>query len=183
MRRLRKAGLKKEYERGYYQRPEVRERYRLRWRDLYGDQYPDLEVAAPYTGHRWLEMARAVVGAPDPEAPWADDRWDEMGEAVLALLEGRDMQEAVVAYRKAEYVPRHLTIRADDWRGDEDYDEWFDTVLPATESAEEVAVAHLEVQARFHKGSNRRRFGNNRGHQQPSERRRRRDPGWRAHAA
>jgi hypothetical protein len=187
MRRLRREGLRREYEAAYYRRPEVQERYRLRWRELYGDPHPDVILAEPYTGHRWLEMARAAVGRPsDASAPWADDAWDDMGEAVLALLEGRDMKQAIAEYRSQEYVSRRLTIRADDWREDDDYDKWFDSVLPAVPSAEDsffATPANMGVRAKFHKGSNRRRFGNNQGRQEPAQRRRRRDAGWRAHAA
>ena len=177
----RAAGKRRDYEHEYYRRPEVQERYRLRWRELYGDPHPDVVVAAPYTGHRWLEMARGVAGVPDPEAPWAEDKYDEMGEAVLALLEGRDMEEAVAAYRKQEYVSRHLTVRVEDWGGDEQGERrWFESVMPQAPSAEDEFIATLEVDARYHHGSNRRRFGNNRGQQQP-RRRRMRDAGLRSH--
>ena len=187
MRRLRRSGARREYEAAYYQRPEVRERYRLRWRDLYGDPHPDVVIPAPYTGHRWLDMARAAVGADfDGSQPWADDYHDEMGEAVLALLEGRDMKQAIVDYRKAEYVPRHLTLHDEgDWADEDGYDRWFDSVLPAAPSAEDsffATLPNMEVQAKFHHGSSRRPYGNNKGRQEPAQRRRRRDAGWRAHA-
>lgn len=147
----RASGKRRAYEKEYYQRPEVKERYRLRWydpvyrekalgqwRERYYKANPRVEVAAPYTGHIWLDMARKVVRPDlDDSAPWADDYHDDMGEAVLALLEGRDMAEAVRAYRKQEYVPRKLTIHYGDWRDDDGVDRWFDRQMPTVPSAED----------------------------------------------
>lgn len=120
------------------------------------------ELTAPYTGHRWLDMARQAVlrGRDlDPSTPWADDYFDEMGEAVLALLEGRDMEEAITAYRKAEFVPRRLTQHLDDFRG-EDGDSYFDNILPPQPSAEEQAVLNETyrpyIRARHAKPSQKR---------------------------
>ena len=159
-------------------------RERVRWQGLFGDS--GVVLAEPYTGHRWLEMARDVVGKPsDPSAPWADDYWDDMGEAVLALLEGRDMKEAVRAYRTKEYVSRHLTIRMDEWKDEGQEGRWFESVMPKAPSAEEEYLSSepsVELSIPFHMGSNRRRYGNRNKQEQPSERRRK-DAGWRKHAA
>jgi hypothetical protein len=164
----RAAGKLRDYERAYNRRPEVVLKNRLRMRE----PHFGMVVPSPYTGQRWLEMAREAVGAPDPEAPWADDRYDEMGEAVLALLEGRDMKEAVSAYRKSEYVPRHLTIHMGDWGDDEDQqNRWFESVMPTAPSAEDVAIARLEPQPLRHWGDNPRRFNKNKGQSTPSNRR------------
>ena len=118
----RAAGKRIEYERAYNQRPEVKARMIARYYAFYRDPFVDLEIPAPYTGHRWLDMARKAVGAGDLDSstPWADDYHDEMGEAVLALLEGRDMAEAVTAYRKKEYIPRRMTMHMGDWGDDPD---------------------------------------------------------------
>jgi hypothetical protein len=154
----------------WYNDPEYRQRQLARW----GIDYPEVVVAAPYTGHRWLDMARkAVLGSKnlDDSQHWADDYHDEMGEAVLALLEGRDMGEAVSAYRKQEYVPRRLTIRYDDWRDDEDAGSWFDRVMPTVPSAEDQYLdSKVYTETRFNDVSTRRR---NMRHKtsQPSNRR------------
>lgn len=68
-----------------------------------------------------------------------------MGEALLALLEGRDMEEAVSAYRKREYIPRRLTIRLGDWRDDESSQaQWFESVMPTAPSAEDEYLDSVE---------------------------------------
>lgn len=108
------------------------------WRARYDKANPRVEIPAPYSGHVWLDMARQVVGKDfDPTAPWADDYYDDMGEAVLALLEGRDMKEAVKEYRRREYVPRRLTHHIGDWRDDDGHDRFFDRMMPTTPSAED----------------------------------------------
>jgi hypothetical protein len=99
-----------------------------------------------------------------------------MGEAVLALLEGRDMKEAVAAYRRQEYVSRRLTLRLDDWKDDDGYERrWFESVMPKAPSAEEAYMQNViptrVVGPEYHHGSNRRPYGNHRGRQEPSERR------------
>lgn len=148
---------KRQYQTTYYQRPEVRERYRIRWHNdpAYRARQmarrrsgPPVPIPAPYTGHRWLEMARRVVRPNrdlDSSKPWADDYHDEMGEAVLALLEGRDMHEAVRAFRSKEYVPRRLTARWGDFRDDDGEDRWFDRQMPTEPSAEEEVEAREAV--------------------------------------
>lgn len=192
----------REYQRRYAQRPDRREVRRLvararyatpeyrawaaeRYRRLYGDPFPDVVVPSPYTGHFWFDMARAVVGG-DPEPAFRDYGYDdEVGEAVLALLEGRDMGEAVTAFRRAEYVPRHLTIRTGDWVDAGEEDKWFDG-LARVESAEDEAIARdtvLERAAGYHHGDNRRRFNNNKGRQQPHRRRMKDGKGWMKHQA
>lgn len=150
----------------YSQRPEVKEKNRLRMRKQWWENteyrerqlerfkkmarkkyVPQTPLPAPYTGHRWLDMAASVVGRQfDPTAPWADDYWDDMGEAVLALLEGRDMKEAVKKYRSKEYVYRRLNIHLGDWGDDEErQNRWFESLMPKTESAEEEALANEAV--------------------------------------
>jgi hypothetical protein len=168
--------------REYHQREEVRERINAARRERYAadpeyraeqiaranerrNQRPYFEptpLPAPYSGHRWLEMAReAVVRGRDldPSTPWADDYFDEMGEAVLALLEGRDMAEAVHDYRRKEFVPRRLTQHLSDYVN-EDGNSWFDTILPPEPSAEEQAVLNETfrpyLRARHRKPSQKR---------------------------
>lgn len=121
-------------------------RNRLRWRN---ENFYGLEVAPPYSGHRWLDMARAATlrGKDlDGSAPWADDYYDEMGEAVLALLEGRDMGEAVKSYRSKEYPTRKLNIHLGDWRDDDGPMRWFEAQLPTMPSAEDEYLDNDEVQ-------------------------------------
>lgn len=191
----------REYQKQYAQRPErrlsvrlrMRARYateeykawaRERWRRMFGDPFRGLEIPAPYTGHRWLDMARnAVNGGRDVDPEFRDFGYnDEVGEAVLALLEGRDMDEAVKAYRVREYVPRHLTVFTSEWHDDDDEHWREDRAMPTSPSAEEEALAVLSVKARYSHGSNRRRFNNNRGQQQPHRRRMKDGPSWKKHA-
>lgn len=159
----RAKGWRSRYEYRYNRRPEVRkrnaDRMRAKWHNdpeyrarellrMRSTIHPEIVLAAPYTGHRWLQMAHDVVRKDgfDTSAPWADDYWDDMGEAVLALLEGRDMKEAVRGYRKKEYVARRLTQHLGDW-GDveEAQNRWFESVMPTVESAEDEALAHEAV--------------------------------------
>lgn len=166
----------REYQRAYAQRPERREAARLRsraryateeyrtwarerWRRLFGDRFADTEIPVPYTGHRWFDMARAVVGS-NPSPEYRDFGYDdEVGEAVLALLEGRDMDEAVREFRRQEYIPRHLTRRQGDYLDDEGVDRWFDRLMPTVESAEDEVVAaetisyELAARMRWHRNS------------------------------
>ncbi len=129
---------------------------------------------SPYIGHRWLDMAHAAVAKDvDPTAPWADDKWDEMGEAVLAILEGKDPKEAVRAFRKAEFVSRHLTVRMDLGREEND-ERWINTILPTSESAEDEVMAKEEVRYRYHHGDNR---PHSQAKQQQPSRRRMKDAG------
>lgn len=192
-------GKRKQYEFEYNRRPHVRERNRLRmlwkwhndpeWREkerarMRRTIHPEVEVPRPYTGHRWLDMAAKVVGTGfDDTGPWADDKWDEMGEAVLALLEGRDMKQAVKEYRSKEYVPRRLTIHLGDWGDDEDLqNRWFEKVMPQAESAEDEALANetigYYVQARFNNVSTKNPKMKHKT-QQPSRRRMNNGKGWR----
>ena len=153
-RAARNAGKLKAYERAYYQRPEVRARYLARYYAFYRDPFIDIPINNPYTGHRWLDMARqAVLKGKDLDAtaPWADDYYDEMGEAVLALLEGRDMETAIKKYRSEEYPARMLSIRLDDWRDDDNEGRWFDRITPPVPSAEDTYLDTIEYteKARF----------------------------------
>lgn len=192
-------GKRRQYEFEYNRRPNVRERNRKRmlfkwhndpeWRErekarMRTTIYPEIVVPRPYTGHRWLDMAANIVGTGfDETAPWADDKWDDIGEAVLALLEGRDMKEAVRNYRKKEYAARNLTVHLGDWGDDEDeQNRWFEKVMPQVESAEDEALANESVQfyaqTRFNNVSNKSRRMKHKT-QQPSRRRMNNGKGWR----
>lgn len=157
------SGKRKQYEFEYNRRPEVKERNRKRmmWKWHNDPEYrarelirmrstihPEIVVAAPYTGHRWLDMARKLVAPQlDDSAPWADDYHDDMGEAVLALLEGRDMNEAVREYRRKEYIPRKRTIHMGDWHDDDEQAQrWFDKSMPTTPSAEDQFIDTLPIE-------------------------------------
>ena len=100
-----------------------------------------------YSGHRWLDMARAAVGTPTMiEGTELTDRYyDDMGEALLALMEGRDPKEAVHEYRRREYVPRRMTKHIGDWRGDDPQEAWhrWEAVMPQTQSAEDEFMETL----------------------------------------
>jgi hypothetical protein len=196
----RALGKRREYEFNYNRRPEVRkrnaERMLFKWHNdpeyrerellrMRSTIHPEIVLAAPYTGHKWLQMAHDVVRKDgfDTSAPWADDYWDDMGEAVLALLEGRDMKEAVVAYRKKEYVARRLTQHLGDWGDDEDeQNRWFESVMPKAESAEDEALANEAVVV-YAKTRFRNVHTKNRGMKhklsQPSNRRMNNGKGWR----
>lgn len=160
--------------------------FRERWRRLFGDRHADLTIPNPYTGHRWFDMARqAVNGGRDVSPEFRDYGYnDEVGEAVLALLEGRDMGEAVKEFRRNEFIPRRMTVFMGEWHNEDD--NWKpDALLPSAPSAEDEAVANEAVvsyftPARYSAGKNRRRFGNNRGRQQP-HRRRMQDASLRSH--
>lgn len=99
----------------------------------------------PYTGHRWLDMAREAAGGDkqlDMGLELYDRYTDEMGEAVLALLEGGDPKAAVVDFRRREYVARYRTTHFSEWAADDEG--WkLDRVLAEkapVESAESVVV-------------------------------------------
>lgn len=190
----RKRAPRPDYDREYNRRPEVRERNRIRQQAAYRphprpsrQRRVVAEVPSPYTGHRWLEIARNVV-TPDldrSQGESAEWRQDEMGEALLALLEGRDPKEAVAAYRKQEYVARYMTQHIGEWAGKDEA--WkLDALLPAEPSAEDEVIAVETVtvllKTPYHSGHGKALMGTGR-QQQPSERRRRRDAGWRKNAA
>jgi hypothetical protein len=190
----------------YNRRPEVkarnRERMRIKWwadADYRQSQlerlrnymrranpFKDVVVPVPYTGHRWLDMARQAV-APhgfSPEATWAEDYNDDMGEAVLALLEGRDMKEAVKQYRRREYVSRYLTTRWSEYK-DEDGHSYADWFMPWEPSAEEEVVAiesvRVAVKSKFYRKGGMSRKMKHRT-QQPSRRRMKDGKSWLKHA-
>lgn len=188
--RHRRTDQRREYERDYRRARRAagldltdhaarRDYYREYWRRTYGDPHSGLEIPAPYTGHRWMDMARAAVGSVDPD--FADHGWnDQVGEALLALLEGRDMHEAVADWHRREFVPRHLTIRMGEYRGDEDVD-WVEQELPPEPSAEDWVVARetvVELAPRMSWKKTGRRLSSRT--QQPT-RRRMRDAGLREH--
>lgn len=158
-----------------------RDYYRERWRRLWGDPHAGLEIPAPYTGHRWLDMARAAVhNSPDPA--FADyDYNDQVGEALLALMEGRDMAQAVDEWNKREFIPRHLTLRMGEFKGEESLDR-VEMMLPAEPSAEDEVVARETVtymlKARMSWKKTGRRLS---GRTQQPTRRRMRDAGLREH--
>lgn len=197
----RHIGKRRAYEFSYNRRPDVKKKNRVRmmfkwyndpeWRAsqimrMRSTIYPEVVVATPYTGHRWLDMARvAVLGSTnlDDSKPWADDYHDDMGEAVLALLEGRDMKQAVKEYRSKEYVARRLTIHLGDWGDDEErQNRWFDTLMPTTPSAEDEAIARENVQVyvetRFKNVHTKNRAMKHKLNQ-PSRRRMNNGKGWR----
>lgn len=188
-------------QRAYYQtvKDERAERYRQRYatdpefreRELARNRArPQAEITLPYSGHRWLDMARqAVVGRRsvplDDSAPWADDAFDDMGEAVLALLEGRDMEEAIREYRKKEYVARNLTIHMGDWKSnDAEQQRYFDKSIPTVESAEDEVLAGEAVKF-YHQTKFKNVHTKNRGMKQKTGQpalRRKKDAGWRKYA-
>lgn len=123
-------------------------------------------MAAPYTGHQWLEAARAAVAPGQTEFGWElYDRYnDEMGEALLALLEGGDPKAAVVEFRKREFIPRYMTTHFSEWASEEQ--EWrLEEVVPRDDSAEDVAIARETVQTyarrlpRVHWGTTKGKMG------------------------
>lgn len=156
-----------------------REYFAERWRRLYGDRHPGLEIPAPYTGHRWMDMARAAVGTVDPD--FADHGYnDQVGEALLALLEGRDMHQAVADWHRREFIPRYRTVRMGEYRGEEGVD-WVEEELPPEPSAEDWVTARetvLELAPRMKWKKTGRRLSAR--HNQPT-RRRMRDAGLREH--
>ncbi len=140
-------------------------------------RYPTPEPQAPYTGHQWLEMARAAVQTSldlSIHSEARDRYYDDLGEALLAIMEGRDPKQAVIEYRKLEFIPRHLTSHIGDWSGDDpDYaQECWDAVMPTAPSAEEEVVARETVlrKVRYHGGHGKGLMGTPR-QQQPSRRR------------
>lgn len=160
-----------------------RTRMRERWRRLHGDPFPDVVLAAPYSGHRWLDKARSVVvglNDLDGTAPWADDKYDEMGEALLALLEGRDPSEAVKEYRRKEYIPRNRMLRLSDWKDELEQRKW-ESVMPKEESAEDTFFRAYVDKVRYSSGTNNTAL-HTKGKKlnQPSKRRQK-DAGWRKH--
>lgn len=190
-RKQRAAGKLRSYEFAYNRRESVREKNRRRMKyKWYNDteyrnrelirmrvtMYPNIATPSPFTGHRWLDMAREAVNPNiDPSSQWADDYYDDMGEALLALLEGRDMKQAVKEYRNKEYIPRRLTIRLGDFKSDESDDfRWFEKVMPTAPSAEDEYLDSQEIEyytaSRFNDVSTRRRQMPHRT-QQPSRRR------------
>lgn len=194
----RAAGKRKAYEFEYNRRPEVLERNRKRMKDKWyndpeyrqkqlarwSNPFANVQIAAPYTGHRWLDMARNAVSKTwvNPLAPWSDDYYDDMGEAVLALLEGRNVDEAVKEYRSKEYRSRKMFIRMGDWGDDEDEQrKFFEKVMPQDESAEDQYFAGVVVADRFNQVSKKRRRMKHKT-QQPSYRRRKDGRSWRKHA-
>lgn len=163
-----------------------RDYYRERWRRLYGDPHPGFVIPQPYTGHRWFDMAKqAVNGGRDVDPAFRDFGYDdEMGEAVLALLEGRDMGEAVREFRRKEFVPRHLTLFLGDWHNKDEGIDWVEEALPPVPSAEEEVMAGFAVATRYIHGTNDRPTNKSRKSKtQPSRRRQKDGKGWQKHAA
>lgn len=167
---------RREYEAAYNRRPErmeyMRERNRARYVPhprVYPPKPPKLPAStplpAPYTGHRWLDMAREVVGDPYVGirgSEWADRRDDELGEVTLAILEGRDPEAALKEFRRREFTPRHLTKSISEWAGSDDEAWRVDTIDQlAVESAEEVVVAKETVlhKVRYHGGTGKGLMG------------------------
>lgn len=195
--RQRAMGRRREYEYNYNRRPEVKERQRrrmmLRWHNdeayrntqlaRWHNPYSNVEISAPYTGHRWLDMARTAASQTyvNPLYPSSDDYYDDMGEALLAILEGRDPKEAVKEYRSKEYASRRLFIRMGDWGDDEDEQrKFFEKVMPQVESAEDEAMTSIMISSRFNNVSTKSRHMKHRT-QQPSVRRRKDGRSWQKH--
>jgi len=163
-----------------------RDYFRERWRRLYGDPHPGLEIPTPYTGHRWLDMAReAVNGGRDVDPDYRDFGYDdEVGEALLALLEGRDPQQAVKAFRAKEFIPRHMTVFTSEWHDSDDLSYQEDKHMPKAPSAEEEVMAGFAVITRYHHGQNDRPKNNSmKSRTQPSRKRRQNGRSWMKHAA
>lgn len=131
-------------------------------------------------------MAREAVGRDldRSQGETAEWRQDEMGEALLALLEGRDPKEAVIGYRKREFVARHLTRHISEWADGEDSYR-LDAILPSVPSAEDEVIARETAailwKTRYHGGQGKALMGGQK--QQSPSRRRTRDAGWRKHVA
>lgn len=165
-----------------------RDYYRERWRRLYGDPHSGVVIPSPYTGHKWLDMAREAVGR-DVDPEFRDFGYDdEVGEALLALLEGRDVDKAVHDFRKREFVPRHLTLFLGDWKNEEG-EERESSLLPTVPSAEDEVVA-MEVAGAFSvphrmnwKPNPRRGVGSTKSKTQPSRKRQKDGKSWQKHAA
>lgn len=95
----------------------------------------------PYQGHKWLEMAREAAGVLHTVingTEITDRYYDDVGEALLALMEGRDPDEAVREYRRREFAARRLTTHMSDWK-----DYRLEAIMPTVESAED---AYMETQ-------------------------------------
>lgn len=191
IRKARAMGKRKKYEFEYNRRPEVRKRNAARmnfkWhndpvyreeykRKYYRIKHPEVVVQSPYTGHKWLDMAREAVSKErfiDPLTPWADDYYDEMGEALLALMEGRDMREAVKQFRSQEYPMRHA-VRMGDWHSEDEEERWANEIMPTVESAEDEVIGRENVSyyiADRFKDVRTRRRNMHHATQQPSRRR------------
>lgn len=194
---MRASGALKEYERAYNRRADVKEKqrkrmlerwhndteYRQRQLERWRNPFAGIEIPTPYTGHRWLDMARKVVTDKyiNPLLTYSDDYNDDMGEALLALLEGRDPKEAVKAYRSREYRSRNLFIRMGDWGDEEDEQrKFFEKIMPQAESAEGEAMASIVVADRFNQVATKNR-GMKQKTQQPSVRRRKDGRSWQKH--
>ena len=154
-----------------------REVGRFKWTSKATGERIPVELPTPYHGHMWLDMARAAAG--EVTGPVGTElrnyREDDIGEALLALLEGRDPHEAVRAYRRAEFVPRHLTMHFGDFR--ESDDAWrLDRIIPEVPSAEDEAVVRETVRDRvlhktpYHGGRGKALMGSSR-QSTPSNRR------------
>ena len=113
----------------------------------------DVEIQSPYSGHRWFDKIRELVGPmPDQTKPWSD-RWnDEMGEAVLAFLEGKDPQEGLTKARKdynmMEY--RQVYISQLEYADEERGGSWESRIVPTDVQpvAEDIEPVTYERQER-----------------------------------
>lgn len=133
----RAAGKREAYERAYNQRPEIKEKQRLRYWQIYRDPFMDVEINAPYTGHRWFDMMREIVGpVPEQDAPWADKWNDSMGEAMLAFLEGRDPREGLTKARKEYNMMEYGQVYFGELQ--DKYDQW-ERMLPMAPDPQEDA--------------------------------------------
>ena len=132
-RAYRAAGRAAAYEYEYNRRPENKKKQVERYYALYRDPFMDVAIPAPYSGHKWFDMVRGVVGKipPAQDAPWADQWNDEMGEAVLAFLEGRDPMEGLTKARKDYNMMkyRQVYISQLETKDEDDNVEW-DRYIP-----------------------------------------------------
>jgi len=132
-------------------------------------------------------MARqAVNGGRDVPPEFRDYQYnDEVGEAVLALLEGRDMAEALKQYRKREFIPRHMTLWLSDWHKDDERPVE-ERVLPPVPSAEDEAVGRIVLGEKIKvkwKPNRKMSVGSTKSRTQPSRRRAQDGRSWQKHAA
>lgn len=90
---------------------EQQRRYRARLREERGEPV-EFAMPALFTGHEVLEQAVELVGRPwvGRRDTYDPSREDWAAEAVLAILEGRDPEEAVQLARRADMAWRFSTV-------------------------------------------------------------------------
>lgn len=141
-----------------YRTPEYRAYSLARYHRSAGGYHTRVHVRHGYTGHRWFDLVRKVVGNPPSEDSVYFDKWaDRMGAGVLALLEGRDVAEAVKEHNRKEYIPNNKQVYISDWQGENEYKQG---QIGTSPSAEEEATAKLDIaplrKTPYSHGKNRR---------------------------